>query len=345
MIVAFYALFRITIDKKSFKLPFYLSIIGLTLFSIFAYCTPDFLGHIMILDIAKQWHGLQFHLEPYYLYVANLTNYNNILFRICVIVPSYVIIYLIIRNFVKNHTLFICCFVIIQLFNASNIIRSNFSDLLFYLGFLGWCFRKNGLNLLFFILCSIASFYLHKSAFMLFIPFVACLFPLKSKYLKLYILFIPLFIICANYVIQWIFNELFSDSNYQYTTESYSLSKKIRDYGLYSLIFILWTYILYKLKNYSKEHSFWGYIYRFVFFSLIIWISLFGIEASRYIAQRFYCHTLFPLTFLTSHFLVTQKYNARNFVVWIMLFILIMNILSGIVYTREFYYNPNYYSI
>lgn len=282
-----------------------------TTYCIFAYNVPDFLGYINSIRIMRNYHT-DSSFEPIYAWILKAINYNELGFRFCIFIPAGLCLWYLARRYAERPDVFICCFMILGLFDVANLARSSFSDLVGFIGiFAIWQNPLKLKNSVLFIVCTILALTFHKSAFLILLPFAMSFLPLNRRILKFYLFLVPVAMIIANFALDWLFANYTIDEGYtDDSTNKIVWTYALRKAALYISVAVIWIYPLIKLRHLASRHNYNGYLYRFLFFGLLIWISILPYPMSFFVAERVQSHCILPIIMMFAY--MTCKANAKQ---------------------------------
>lgn len=301
--------YRSIIKHSIIHLPFKTVIFILLIFCTFAYFTPDFLGHLNAIQAIKTWGEKGSSLEPIHIKIIQSINYDNIKYRFCLYCIAFICIYIIAKKYVLDTSLFFCIYVICCLFIAANIIRSNICDCICFVGILAFFYRRKLTSILLLLISLYIGIMFHKSAFMIIIPLMCSIFIRSKKLITFLLISFPILILIGKYITSWIFDSYFENSIY--LEDNYYLkSKLIKDIIKNIALAALWVFTILRLKSMSINNNFLAYIYRFLLFSFVIYLSFFFFGYSHYVRDRFSYHCLIPLTIALTWIIPTL--NAKR---------------------------------
>lgn len=308
------------------------------IYCIYAYNVPDFVGHLASIKIIKIFGANASHLEDFYVRIIEFANFDNITFRLIIYIPIFLILYYFATKFTSNKYVFLCCAIMILMNPTANLIRSSLSDYIGYAGILTFYKNRFGIkNIILLSICSVICLYLHKSAFLIFIPFLLSFLPLNKNLIKTYILVFPILAIIGNYIVIKLFQTHFSDSLYN-SNETMSNNYILRKVVVSTILFVIWFYALKKMQGLAILRNFNGYIYRFMFFAFIIWTVSILFPVNHFVAERFFSHCLIPLSLFITYFTIHSPNRVRRNLGVLMICYVIIAILDA-------YYSVYYLSI
>lgn len=304
------------------------------IFALFPFFAPDYYGHHLVVSVTKQYGSEKSHVEPIYNLLMDFTDYDYLLFRLCIIVPGYIILNKIINKFSLYTPLTWYLIGIFFLFPMSNIIRSSLADIIGLTGIF-YYYRNRSLSHLFLCLMLLGiALVFHKSAFMLFVPFILSLKTLNKSVFKIIFICLPIIIMLGRVMILLIANTFFLDNSFMQEGD-FILSKRILSYLTIIVNLLLFTYIVHKGKILLPSKTFNGYIYRLFFYAYLIWICLLLVGVSHYVPARFITHFYIVIAFLLTFLIMNLKIRRQLF---ICLSIYVANmILSSIMSLRDCY--------
>ena len=317
-------------------MPYFKMIVIFTMFGIYAYFTPDFLGHLEIIDYIEYHNVDEHHFELVYLLLLNLVKYDNILFRAIIMIIMFGFLYFIGKRFSYNPSLFLFCFAIMALFSYANVIRSSLSDCVIYSGIFIFYWKQNIKTFIILLVFSILSVFFHKSVIMISIPLLLSIIITQKIYIKYSIILFPIIVISAKFITSWIFRTYFISSEEYMVEIDHALSKVLRNYIYNFILICTWGFILLKLYNHADRIDFIGYIYRFLFYSFIIYLSFFFMGYSNYVGDRFGSHCILPLTIAITWCKQLLKRNTQIKIMLLMLIFLLTDYLGAFVSLREY---------
>lgn len=312
--------------KREMPIKFVLSFC--LIFSVYAYCVPDFAGHALILKLLSE--SKESHIEPFYDWLGKFVNCDYLLFRIIIYSVIYYCLFVIMKKYSANKKIFVLFFIIWMLSSISNLIRSSLSDVIAFLGILAF-YRNPGnvKNFLILLIFIIPSFYLHKSAFMLIVPLALSFLPLNKRKSLIYAILFPIITIAANFVMSYLFKTYFVNSSYSSMQEGINLTYIIRNVVVFCVNFMVWLFIIRKTTYLAHSRTLYGYIYRFLFFGLIIWSATTLLPISSYVGYRFFGHCLIPIVLLATYLASKSSFIVKSKLYMYSVCLVIINIING----------------
>ena len=300
----------------------YIIIVIILLFCLFSLYGGDYYHYYEFVKNISTNRLAGTHMEPIYIWIADLCNGNYILFRLLI----------------WGSALLFLCISLIRLhsFNKLTFYFFILTGLLFFayprvslgisLLFLGFTFiinnKRNFLNCLLGICLITLSYYTHKSMFILIAVSILSLFNLKKTWFILLILVLPIVIYIVNIVLPEFYLNFEDDiSGLHYLereTKNMGISKIIRNILIYTPLYGFIFFLIYKLKIKprfeNKEFpAFFSKIYNLVFWIFYVsTIFLFLEKGSNAIYYRVLYMIFIPLSIVLSIYF--RKYSMNKFI-------------------------------
>lgn len=304
----------------------------LFLYSIFAYNSPDFLGYIRALYFGAKSNEIE-AFEDIYVWLLREIEYNNILFRIIIYSITYAFIYYIFKHYVLYKGVFLILYIIILLSPISNLVRASMADAVAFLGiFVLYNNHTKANNVFKFIILFSAALLLHKSTFLLIVPLLLSFLPFNNNSVKLYVGFYPAIAIVLVVIVMILKDVLGGGyASDEFDNNAAYILRKVVTSGM---TFVIWAKVLMLGFKYKNKKDLYGYTYRFLFFSMLIWIGLLFVPMSHYVSERFMSHCLLPLAFYLSYIIGVEgcklRRRTRKSLIFLMFCYAIINILDNI---------------
>lgn len=312
MVYAFISLTYRPNSRIARYIPFPVLIWIVFFLSVTGFAAPDYYNYIHILGMLEKYRGLM-TIEPLYWIIAEFVHYKNYLFRFLILS----IVYLGLSKFIikysidKNITLSI--FILLLFFSFSNILRATICDVIFYLGALPFLEKKNVKRGILLLLSMTLAYFCHKSAFILFVPFILCFIPINKVRFQLLILLYPLFVLIGILVTRFIFASYFEESSYADSAGGDgSRSAMISRFFQY----IYWTGFIIigiiKSRGDFNRSGFKSKLHRLFFWYGYIGLVLILNPASHYLFVRVINHGCIPFLLVISNIYVTSTKITRK---------------------------------
>lgn len=307
----------------------------LFLLSATGFAAPDYYNYIHVLGMLEQYKGL-LTIEPLYWGIAEIVGYKNYLFRFFILSIVYLSLNRFITKYSIDRNVTISIFILLLFFSFSNIIRATLCDVVFYLGALSFLRKKTVGRGILLLSCSILAYFCHRSAFILFVPFLLCFIPIsKSKRQLLFILY-PLIGIIGVIITNFIFKSFFEDSSYSDGAGGDgSRSALISRFFQYVYWIGLIVIGIIKTKRYYKDRNLNGDLSRLFFWFGYIGLVLMLNPGSHYLFIRTINHGCIPILLVISNIFTTSSKITRK---WI----LAMLCLAVLSYQISFYLMTTY---
>lgn len=237
--------------------------------------TMDYRSYWRIIQrviLGSQWH---IHLEPIYLYLIDKIGANYILWQACIYIPSYLIMYKIIKYLnIYQKEIFLFVFGVLILYYDCIGSRQFLFIVLYYLGII-LVVRK---RLLYGFAVLFISYFFHKMAYMALPLLLLYLIPLRERLFKVIIITLVATISVRILLIPFI--ELISGAleisvGLDYISNEESVSSAgsiwwviIGKYTHFVRLFLLW-FCLYKVRNVCK----YGNSIQRIIYAVVFWTS------------------------------------------------------------------------
>lgn len=324
-ILLFYSLFYVNgwiYNKRYLKLNFWLLIVTCVLFSGTGYISADYKGYAEAISWMKIYTFTQ-HMELPYSYLALWLDYSNFWFRFLLSIIAFGATGYILKQYTRKPDLSLAIFMCIYLFTTATILRSSVADVMFYIGLFAIYTKRTARSWFLFLILASCSFFLHKTAFMMLVPAILSFIPFRKRVYKLIPWLLPVGIVVGNIVMTYIFETFFPKSVYVGDLADNSRAAVLsRAWGW---VFMICTYgmILYGnrcLLSKDNCNSFEGRVYRYFYWTVIIWIVLVFLPGSHFIAVRFVAHAFIPIVILLSYSVYRREKVFKKYFVPLLAF-------------------------
>ena len=337
LIITIYYYRKLVIYKPCvYKYPFVKLFCFLCVFSIFNNINGDYYNYIRYLRDMETYLYLE-NIEYIYHIIAEILNYNNLLFRTIIIASTYILLFFIITRYSKEKKVALVFFICIYWMSFSSSIRSCISDAFFFFGLLLFVNRKQFFSFVVMLLFITMAMFLHKSIFMLVPCTIISFFPLKKGHVKFYILLLPIWIYIGLQFYHYVLNAGYLDGS------SYLSGEEIEEKNIKAVlvriiseasIIILTILNLYVNSScQSQKFSLYAYLYKFMVFSMIVYVVLLFFPTSNYVHDRFFMHLAIPNMLLMSYLPYNTK--SRKISVYMKLMILLWLVIIQIGILRR----------
>lgn len=284
----------------------------------FGFISSDYYGYLKAIKRLSLYHTT-LDLEPVYWVIGYIVDYNILIFRFIIIAISAFLINKIVHIVSINKSIYYYIFFITTFYFGISIMRSFLADSIMFVGMIYFYKYKNIKSLLYVICLMTIGWFFHKSSFMVIIVFILSLLPLKKIILECAIVSIPLLIIFVQFVVPLIFNTLFEDSTYNVSIDTNSFIGIIKEkVGLFSII-VFNSYLLFKMFNKVKSNDIMYCLYRYLFWSVYIYVIMLFSPASKFVGERLYFHALIPQFILYAYSVVSFKGTTRRSISYILI--------------------------
>lgn len=311
-----YCVNSINLHKGKFGkfIPYNVFIILIFVLSWTGYASSDYFNYIHVLSELKTYLVTP-NIEYVYSAIAYFVNYENIAFRAVIFTTIYICVFYIFRNYSKNKNLSLSIFFILFFSSVTSVIRSSLCDAIFYICILPFLYKKTSLRLILAIAGGVAAFFFHKSAFILYIPFILCLLRFNRKYYKMLVYCLPIIIMVSFIATTFVFDNFFAESVYR----EEAMGDSSRSAQIIRAVWIvLWSIIIYvsysNIINKIKLNNFTGYIFRMAFWFEYIAFILMWNPASPYLYQRVLLHGYVPIVLMLTIILSKKSLNTNKII-------------------------------
>ncbi len=305
------------------------------LFSLFAIISSDYYSYYDFIEKIQRLRMPE-DVEMVYCLLLPFIDYDYFFFRLIMVVPIFILLYYIFKNYAFDNQTTLCIFVIFCLLSFSTAIRSSISDVLFYIGAFSLFRKKSLIRFVLLVVCAIGACFLHKSGFMLCVPLIISLAPLNKRWVIIATGLLPVVLFATKVIIEIIFDNYFRNSPYADYQAIQSGSVMLVYYLSNFLFFIMIGYTLWESRYLLETKGFMKSLYKFMFAAYYIWIVLLAQDVSRYVPARFLVHMMIPFSLLVGFTYTKSKTAYRNVVIVVSILMILTTEFSVFTKLREY---------
>lgn len=318
---------RMTNRLKQQNFVSFLFLLLVSFLLISANITSDYYNYQRILVELETYMFTPF-VEPLYGFLAQWVDYDYYFFRLVIMLPSFILLYILFRSSF-DITISVILFFVVFSYSFTSSIRSSLGDAIFWCGLLS--FVRNKKYFLWGILLIVSSFFFHKSMYLLLIPCIGAFLPLKVKTLNRILFLIVPIILIGRLILPFFLSNwgdyLGGEAYFTNTVNNRDFTPFMISLVINSLLYAYWGYLLYTLRFLlNSQNKMYRYLYKFLFLSLAFFLFLFFQEISFYVYERFFGHLIIPICILSSLFLLSNKKAYSICILLLPIYILFQNL-------------------